>query len=138
MKIVLISCVSLKLDIPATAHDMYISELFKKSLKYAKFQNPDKIFVLSAKYGLLPMDKVIEPYNKTLNSMTVFEKREWSAMVLKQLIECTNVNEDEYIFLAGENYRKYILGSIKKYSIPMIGLGIGKQLKFLKANTNEA
>lgn len=35
---------------------MYISDLFKKSLLYAK-KHADNIFILSAKYGLLALDE---------------------------------------------------------------------------------
>ena len=56
VKTVLISCVSKKLDHSAKARDMYISPLFKLSLKYAQKLNPDKIFILSAKYHLLPIE----------------------------------------------------------------------------------
>ena len=51
MKIVLISCASKKLNHKAKAGDLYISQLFKSGLRYAKSLNPDKIFILSAKYG---------------------------------------------------------------------------------------
>ncbi|UZQ49968.1 DUF6884 domain-containing protein [Clostridium kluyveri] len=66
-KIVLISCVSKKLSYPAKAKDMYISQLFKLNFNYANFIKADNIFILSAKYGLLKLDKEIEPYNETLN-----------------------------------------------------------------------
>lgn len=69
MKIALISCVKQKADKPQKARNLYISSLFVKSLEYAEKINVDKIYVLSAKYGLVPIDKVIEPYEKTLNNM---------------------------------------------------------------------
>ncbi len=66
-RIVLISCVSQKLPQRAKVKDLYISTLFKFNLKYAEKLKPDDIFVLSAKHGLLPLEKEIEPYNETLN-----------------------------------------------------------------------
>lgn len=131
-KIVLISCVSKKLNHKAKARDLYISPFFKKNLRYARFLNPDKIFILSAKYGLLKLDEVIEPYDKTLNKMPSKEVKEWANSVLNQLRKVSNLNEDEFIFLAGNNYRKFLLPHIKHYEIPMEGLTIGKQLKWLK------
>ena len=41
--IVLISCVSKKLDKPCKVKDLYVSALFKKSWEYANKINPDKI-----------------------------------------------------------------------------------------------
>jgi len=135
VKIVLISCVSKKLDHKAPARDLYISPFFKYNLKYANKLNPDKIFILSAKYGLLDLNKEIEPYNKTLNKMSLREKQEWASLVSNDLKRVSDLDKDEFIFLAGDNYRKYLIKDLKNYSIPMKGLGIGKQLKFLKENS---
>jgi len=134
MKIVLISCASKKLRKKAKAKDLYLSNLFKLNLNYAYSLNPDKIFILSAKYGLLDLDEEIEPYNLTLNKIKDEEIQDWANKVLDQLKGKTDLQEDEFIFLAGENYRKYLLPRIKNYKIPLKGLGIGKQLKFLKEN----
>jgi len=135
MKIVLISCVSKKLNHKAQAKELYISSLFKLNMKYAQSLNPDKIFILSAKYGLLSLEEEIEPYNETLNEKTDGEIKEWSEKVLKQLAKEADLENDEIIFLAGEKYRKYLVPQIKNYKIPMEGLGIGKQLEFLKHKT---
>ena len=130
-KIVLISCVSKKLNHKSKAQDLYVSPLFQKNLRYAKSLNPDKIFILSAKYGLLSLTDEVEPYNKTLNKMTSNEIKEWANSVLKQLQKVSDLDNEEFIFLAGNNYRKFLLPRIKNYKIPMLGLGIGKQLKWL-------
>jgi glycerophosphoryl diester phosphodiesterase len=131
-KIVLISCVSKKLNHKAKAKDLYVSSLFQYNLKYANSLNPDKIFILSAKYGLIDLNKEIEPYDKTLNNMASEEKRTWANSVLNQLKKVSDLSKDEFIFLAGNNYRKYLLPYLTHYKIPMKNLGIGKQLKFLK------
>lgn len=131
-KVVLISCVSKKLNRKAKAQDLYITPFFKKSLRYARSLNPDKIFILSAKYRLLELDEDTEPYDKTLNKMPSKEVKEWAKSVLNQLRKVSNLNEDEFIFLVGNNYRKFLLPHIKHYKIPMEGLAIGKQLKWLK------
>ena len=134
-RITLISCVSKKLKVRAKAKDIYISPLFKYYLRYAKSLNPDKIFVLSAQYGLLDLEKEIEPYNKTLLKMSSKEIKEWADNVLNQLKEVSDLVNDEFIFLAGDKYRKYLIPSISNYKVPLKGLGIGKQLKYLKENT---
>ena len=130
-KMVLISCVSKKLNYKSKAQDLYISPLFKKNLKYARSLNPDIIFILSAKYGLLKLNKKIEPYNKTLNNMNSKKRKMWASVVVKQLQKVSNLSKDKFIFLAGSNYRKYLLPNIKHYQVPMMGLTIGKQLKWL-------
>jgi len=131
-KIVLISCVSKKLNKKSKAKELYQSTLFHYNLNYAKSLNPDKIFILSAKYGLLDLEQEIEPYDKTLNNMSSKETKEWADKVLVQLKKSADLNKEEFIFLAGNNYRKFLTPYIRNYKIPMKGLGIGKQLKFLK------
>lgn len=130
-RIVLISCVSKKLNQKSKAQDLYVSPLFQKNLQYAKSINPDKSFILSAKYGLLKLDEEVEPYDKTLNKMSSNEIKGWANSILNQLQKVSDLNKDEFIFLAGNNYRKFLLPHIKNYKIPMLGLAIGKQLKWL-------
>jgi hypothetical protein len=137
MRIVLISCASKKLPGKAKARDLYSSSLFKLNLKYAQSLNPDKIFILSAKYGLLSIDEEIEPYNQTLNTMPDEGIKQWASRVIEQLISVSDLEKDEFTFLAGEKYRKYLIPKIKNYKIPLKGLGIGRQLKYLKEKTNE-
>jgi cytoplasmic iron level regulating protein YaaA (DUF328/UPF0246 family) len=130
-QVVLISCVSKKLKYKCKVQDLYVSPLFRKNLQYAKSLNPDKIFILSAKYGLLSLDEEIEPYDITLNKMRSGEIKEWADSVLNQLNKSTDREHDMFIFLAGNNYRKFLLPHLKHYKIPMLGLGIGKQLQWL-------
>jgi len=136
-KIVLISCVSKKVSHPAKAKDLYISPLFKYNLHYAYLLKPEKIFILSAKHGLLSLDKKVTPYNTTLNLMSAVQIKKWAKNVLITLSKFTDLKKDEFIFLAGENYRRYLIPHIKHYSIPMKGLRIGQQLSFLKKIVNE-
>jgi len=135
MKIVLISCVAKKRKVKSLAKDMYISPLFKGAYKYAKKIKADKIYILSAKYGLLEENDVIEDYNETLNTKSAPEIKEWSVKVLTSLSQKTDLQTDKFIFLAGEKYRKYLIENIRNVCIPLKGLGIGKQLAFYKENT---
>ena len=134
-KIVLISCVSKKQDKEAKAKDIYTSALFKYSLKYAQKFKPKKMFILSAKYGLLDLDKKIKPYNKTLGNMKANERKEWADRVISQLENLTNLNEDEFILLAGKKYIEYLLPHLSNNKNPLEGMGIGKRLGYLKRHT---
>lgn len=130
-KIILISCVSKKLSHKASARHLYISPLFKKNLAYAQRLNPDAIFVLSAKFGLVDLDQEIEPYDLTLNTMSADQIKVWAVRVLTQLSERADLSQDHFVFLAGTKYRKYLLPKLNYYEVPMEGLSIGKQLQFL-------
>jgi cytoplasmic iron level regulating protein YaaA (DUF328/UPF0246 family) len=130
-KIILISCVSQKRAYRSKAKDLYISALFKKNLAYAKRLNPDAIYILSAKYGLLDLETEMDPYNLTLNTMSAGQIRNWAEKVLQQLSQVANLNDDHFIFLAGIKYRKYLLPHLWSYEVPFEGLPIGKQLQAL-------
>jgi len=130
-RIVLISCVSQKQPYRSRAKDLYISALFKKNLAYAHRLNPDAIYILSAKYGLLALETEIDPYNLTLNTMSAREIQSWAKNVLEQLSQVANLHQDHFIFLAGMKYRKYLLPDLTSYEVPYEGLPIGKQLSYL-------
>lgn len=126
--IVLLSCVATKLPKPAPARELYASPLFKRSLEYALSLNPDDILILSAKYYVIPLDKVISPYDKTLINMPKDEVNEWGVKVLNILANKYDLENDKFIILAGEKYRKYITPQIKHWTAPLKGLRIGQQL----------
>ncbi len=130
-KIILISCVSKKRSSRSKAKDLYMSALFQKNLHYALQQQPEQIFILSAKYGLVTLDEEIEPYDLTLNTMSASEIRQWAAKVLDQLSEHADLQQDIFIFLAGAKYRKYLIPHLAHVQIPFEGLTIGKQLQQL-------
>ena len=134
-RIVLISCVSQKLPHRAKAKDLYISRLFKLNLRYAKKLNPDGIYILSAKYGLLNLEQEIDPYEQTLNNMRANEVKRWASQVIEQIKKICVIEETEVVFLAGEKYRKYLLPHLNNVQIPLKGLRIGEQLQKLKTLT---
>lgn len=129
--IILVACASQKGVRHAKAADLYQSSLFRKSIAYARSLRPDAIFILSAKHGLLGVDDEIAPYNVTLNEMSRAAVGEWALRVLDQLRQVADLQADHFTFLAGERYRRSLLPHIAHYTVPMTGLGIGRQLKFL-------
>lgn len=135
-KIVLISCVKSKLNYPAKAKDLYTSTLFKSNLQYAYQLKPDATYILSAKYGLLDLEQMIDPYEMTLNKMSEAEKKIWSRKVLNALQQKADLKSDLFVILAGMNYRKYLLPELTHYEIPLDGLSFGRQLQELKRRTS--
>jgi cytoplasmic iron level regulating protein YaaA (DUF328/UPF0246 family) len=119
----------------AKAQDLYISPLFKLNLAYAKSLSPTKIFILSARHGLLGLSDRIAPYDTTLNTMPDKKRRVWGKKVMRQLQGKVDLEKDTFVFLAGGRYRKYLMPHMKHVRVPMMHLGIGKQLQFLKKNT---
>jgi len=136
-KIILISCASKKLAFKSKAEDLYISALFRLSLAYAKKLKPDRIFILSAKYGLLNLNDEIATYNETLNNKPVSDIKIWAEKVITDLGKMVNLKNDMFVFFAGKKYREYILPYIRYYKIPLKDLRIGEQLKFLKGKIEQ-
>lgn len=135
--IVLIACANQKQEHAAPARDLYQSPLFRKSLRYAEdVLTPDQVFVLSAKHHLLPLDEEIAPYDCTLNEMGAAEVRAWSETVLEQLEQKTDPEEDRFTILAGEKYRQHLDPYLPRTEVPMEGLRIGEQLRFLNEAVN--
>jgi len=145
-KIVLISCVSRKRKKKAKAKDLYQGPLFTYSLLYAQNLNPDRIFILSALYHLVDLDQEIEPYDITLSyvsprkkantpKLKVLNKNEakvWGEKVLDQLRKVTDLDQDLFIFLAGQSYLTPIKHAIANVEEPLKGLKQGERVQFLK------
>lgn len=73
--IVLLSCGKKKQNRECPASEMYTSSLFRKSLQLARRLTDDRhIYILSAKYGLLPLRERIRPYEMCLNTFTERER----------------------------------------------------------------
>ena len=77
---------------------------------------------------------MIEPYNETLNTKKSAEIKSWSDRVLASLAAKTDLAADEFVFLAGERYRKFLVDRITHVSVPLKGMTIGRQLAFYKKN----
>ena len=133
MDVYLVSCVSKKLSHPAPARDLYISPWFRKARSYVE-RTGCPWFVLSAKYGLVHPDEMIAPYELTLNTMGVSDRREWARRVLTQL-EPRLGEGQSVVFLAGQRYREFLEQPLRSrgvaVSVPMEGLKIGEQLSWL-------
>ena len=133
MKVVFLSCAKSKQSGPCLAKDMYTSPFFQKMWSYAQQAGSDKVFILSAKYGLLNPLQTISPYDETLTSMGSSARKAWAQAVMHSIKTEADVFSDEFVFLAGRFYREHLELNMKNVSVPMGGLGIGEQLQWLNA-----
>jgi len=135
MNLGLISCTKSKQTYQCSAGEMYQpSTLFSKAYAYA-LKNYSQIGILSAKYGLLMPEEMIDPYDLTLKTMGKQRKQEWANQVLDQLdtkIGLTKINT--VYFHAGVDYRSFLIPLLNhkgiKYEIPLEGLSYGRQLQW--------
>lgn len=132
MRIALISCSKEKKGYPSPAWELYsASNLFSLSYQYAK-KNADKIYILSAKYGLVAEDQVIPPYNQTLKEMNRQQQLNWATGVLEALGRECNLSSDHFILLAGNTYCRDLIQHLPNRSLPLDGLRMGERMSQLK------
>ena len=141
-----VGCGKSKLDVAAPAKDLYQGSLFKKARTYVahKMIEGDEWYILSAQEGCIRPDKTVEPYDKTLLSMKRDERYSWAMKSIRDF--CRHGYYPYYtrqnlrlVFLCGKLYRRDIimfLSESKHFNdvtieVPMAGLGIGQQLKWL-------
>ena len=133
----LVSCVSQKREQACAARDLYVSALFRKARHFAEASGCPW-FILSAEHGLVAPDQVIAPYERTLNRMGISDRRTWGDRVAAQLVEAVP-DLSRVVFLAGQRYREFLVPHLDRrgveVSVPMKGLGIGKQLSWLGRNS---
>ncbi|MDQ0619218.1 DUF6884 domain-containing protein [Arthrobacter globiformis] len=99
----LVACASQKLQRPAPARELYVSQWFKKASAYAEL-TCDRWYILSAKHGLIYPDQ-----------------------------ELAGSQDITLIALAGRQYRAALEGSPWPCEVPMQGLGLGTQHGWLTA-----
>ena len=129
--VALIACAKQKQDASCRAAELYApSTLFSLSYAYARTLT-DRVYILSAKYGLVPEDAVIAPYDETLNDMSPDQRRVWADGVLSQLGQVCDLQQDHFIILAGRNYYEYLLSGLAHVTLPLGNLPLGKRIELL-------
>ncbi|MFI5300420.1 MAG: DUF6884 domain-containing protein, partial [Polyangiales bacterium] len=84
-RIVLVGCGKSKASEPCPARDLYVGNLFRASLAYAEALAADAVFIVSARHYLLPLDRVIAPYDETLTGKVDWQVRAWGEYVAKEV-----------------------------------------------------
>lgn len=135
--IYLVSCVSAKRQAKLPAAELYISDWFMKALNYVQSLH-QPWFILSAKYGLLHPDEVIEPYELTLKHMSVRERKVWAARDIRQLDQRLP-NAERIVVLASKQYREFLMGYLERRAFhvetPMAAMRTGEQKQWLSRET---
>ncbi len=136
----LVPCGDTKVEKAVPARDLYKGSGFKCAARWAQ-KNCIQWFILSAEHGLLPPDKVTEPYDTYLPKLSKEEQRAWAEKVRKQLAGI----KLPLVYLGGKDYLEILNAGQSK--LPIIDLfkaievsNRGKRASWLKHNpklTNE-
>jgi hypothetical protein len=141
MRIGLVGCVKSKRASPAAAKDMYTSTLFAGRRRHVE-ASCDRWFILSALYGLVDPDQVIEPYDVTLTDQSEGDRRAWADSVITQLRrQLRTLHGVEFEIHAGAAYRDHGLvdglGALgATVDLPTESLNFGQQLAFYSGTHN--
>jgi hypothetical protein len=129
----LISCSKSKGGHSDLARNMYVSPLYRKSVMVAEGWGLS-FSILSAKYGLLDPEEIIEPYDLTLKGASKQFKSEWARRVDGQIRSSIDPKK-KLIVLAGDDYYVPLIeegaGRPLNFFAPMRGLSLGNRLVFL-------
>lgn len=128
--IIIIPCGSKKLDRPAQAQYMYTGSYHKMCQRYARsLATPEDIYILSAKYGILRMTDVIEPYSLTLGQpgcITFFYARQQATKL--------EIIDRSCIAVGGKRYTDFCRQVWSDCVTPLQGKGgNGRQMQWMKA-----
>ena len=126
----LVSCVRPQRATSAPARELYQSVWFLKARACADSVG-SRWFILSAEYGLVHPDEMIEPYEMTLDTMGVAERRNWSRRVQQQMDE-RMPDASRIVVLAGQRYREFLMD----YLVGRAGMRNGQQLSWLGKHTH--
>lgn len=138
-RVYIVGCSKEKQTQPAQARYMYTSRHFKAAFSYAEHYGTE-IFILSAKYGLIPPEKVIEPYDVQFGKgephMCIGESILFEQGMALQLSGLRP--KDERIFLiAGKEYLDR-LSAARVHAQPLFfGLSIGQIYSHLTRNVTK-
>lgn len=133
MDVCLVAGTRTKRDGARRAEELYDSALFHKSRRYAR-AHFDRWYILSARYGLVDPDRIIEPYDVTLEGMAEAARMAWSLLILRAVLRRAKA-DDAITLLAGDDYREFLVPELEARGytvhVPLAGMRIGEQLRWL-------
>src|SRR5258708_5083272 len=98
----IISCTAHKRDARMPAENLYSSDLFYKSRRFAQ-AHFDSWLILSAKHGLIKPDQIIEPYDCKLSSLSAPERAKLTKIVSRQA-SLLSLEDVRLTSICGEDY----------------------------------
>lgn len=139
-RIGLVGCVKRKRNTPTPARDLYLSTLFAGRRAFVE-RTCDEWWILSAAHGLVAPDRMLDPYDVTLNDASDAERRGWSAEVMAQIDTLVAPRTGDVVEIhAGSHYRNHgLVAALAQrgvtVDIPTEGMRIGQQLALYSSVT---
>jgi hypothetical protein len=121
--IVILACGGAKRSYPCIARAMYIGTYFRPCLKYAlSICDPSRVFILSSKYGFIPLTRVIEPYNVRFGEAGALSQSAINESAVKE-----GLTEGRVLFIGAKDYFIRAKAAIQQaeWLTPMVGRDLG-------------
>lgn len=141
LRVALVGCGASKLDRPAPARELYTSNLFHLSIKYAE-KTCDQVFIVSALHGVVEPEQVFEPYNWDLRKLGKREREDWGVRTIGGVYPSPKFDvPPRLVIVAGKLYAEALLYGAHWHNLPrpeepLRGIrGCGPRMAWLKANT---
>jgi len=144
----LVGCGKKKLETeePVPAGELYTGSLFRSTMHFAA-QHCQRVFIVSAQYGLLDPAQPVLPYEKKITDLCKGERKAWAITVVRSLYDEMDGqfghNGDPLfrtIILAGAAYADLLHEELRWNRVPscrpMRGLGQGQRMRWLSQCKN--
>ena len=130
--VALAACSSRKLPHVAPARDLYQGQLFKAVRAYVEAKGWPW-HILSARYGLVDPDEVLEPYDHVLGDAAAWTAGVWQALLRRYSPD----RATRFCFFAGKRYRLRLMTLIHasppwQACAPLAGYGYAQQVAWLR------
>ncbi|MGW1506069.1 DUF6884 domain-containing protein [Streptomyces mirabilis] len=124
-ELVVIPCGSRKLGRRARAADLYVGSYHRACRRAADALRPDRLLILSARYGLLDLDDVIDPYDTPHGAADTITAR----ALLQQATVRDIVLLDPVVALGGARHAGLVRTIWPHARTPLAGTrGMGEQM----------
>ncbi len=135
VRVALVGCGKAKAPTAQPAKDLYVGMLFKAARSYAELLCDDWL-TLSAFYGVLAPEQIVEPYDRNLSAMRLVEREAWGHRVSSSLNARYRGLRVQYVGLAGAEYLEHLHlnGAIDR---PLDGMGVGSRVRYLRDAVRE-
>lgn len=131
--IVLVGCGKIKRGGVCEAKYMYTGSLFRDHFELAKAMPARKVAIVSAMYGVVDLDEVIEPYDLTVGDMSIEERSAWERKIVAQVHALTADDRELVVLLAGEAYASWVPACARRVRCPLTGFTLGERRAVIRA-----
>ncbi len=133
--IVIVGCGKRKRGFRTEAACMYTGPLFIDHMLLARRMPAREILILSAEYGLIGLDTVIDDYDTTIKDLSRVELRSWEGRVATAVEARVEDRRELVVVLAGATYTTWVARCDRRVTMPLAGMQLGERRVVVRAFT---